>query len=274
TVQRLRQLSVYHNPHSFMFFFFLMLRRTPSSTLFPYTTLFRSPNELQARSAQLDEENRRQERPPELTCKVYAVAVDTRCIRGFGQQARARRQRPEAIAGVRDPRPDEESDIGRIAHAPQRHGLGSPGVGAALGGGLWWSCQRQRARGGECAADPSGHEPRIALPAQSRPAPRVAVSYMGDVSSPPRRQPARAAASLSLSLTAIPGDRTMNRMSLLWVGALAAGRLVAQEPALPTHPRIGAIMGDPMAMQEMMAPMMQVMLYTPQHLLARKDALG
>ena len=66
----------------------------------------------------------------------------------------------------------------------------------------------------------------------------------------------------------------MNRMSLLWVGALAAGRLVAQEPALPTHPRIGAIMGDPMAMQEMMAPMMQVMLYTPQHLLARKDALG
>jgi len=66
----------------------------------------------------------------------------------------------------------------------------------------------------------------------------------------------------------------MNRMSLLWVGALAAGGLVAQEPALPTHPRIGAIMGDPMAMQEMMAPMMQVMLYTPQHLLARKDALG
>ena len=66
----------------------------------------------------------------------------------------------------------------------------------------------------------------------------------------------------------------MNRMSLLWVGALAAGRLVAQELAPPAHPRMGAIMGDPMAMQEMMAPMMQVMLYTPQHLLARKDALG
>src|SRR6266511_2224339 len=27
----------------FMFFFFLMIRRPPSSTLFPYTTLFRSP---------------------------------------------------------------------------------------------------------------------------------------------------------------------------------------------------------------------------------------
>src|SRR3712207_7278380 len=27
------------------FFFFLMIRRPPRSTLFPYTTLFRSPNE-------------------------------------------------------------------------------------------------------------------------------------------------------------------------------------------------------------------------------------
>src|SRR2546425_3148949 len=29
---------------SFLFFFFLMIRRPPRSTLFPYTTLFRSPN--------------------------------------------------------------------------------------------------------------------------------------------------------------------------------------------------------------------------------------
>src|SRR3989449_4765911 len=29
--------------HSFIFFFFLMIRRPPRSTLFPYTTLFRSP---------------------------------------------------------------------------------------------------------------------------------------------------------------------------------------------------------------------------------------
>src|SRR5574340_1663937 len=28
---------------SFLFFFFLMIRRPPRSTLFPYTTLFRSP---------------------------------------------------------------------------------------------------------------------------------------------------------------------------------------------------------------------------------------
>src|SRR6266566_6676168 len=29
--------------HLFVFFFFLMIRRPPRSTLFPYTTLFRSP---------------------------------------------------------------------------------------------------------------------------------------------------------------------------------------------------------------------------------------
>src|SRR5256885_6538692 len=30
--------------HHFLFFFFLMIRRPPRSTLFPYTTLFRSPS--------------------------------------------------------------------------------------------------------------------------------------------------------------------------------------------------------------------------------------
>src|SRR3712207_7288309 len=30
-----------------MFFFFLMIRRPPRSTLFPYTTLFRSPGRIQ-----------------------------------------------------------------------------------------------------------------------------------------------------------------------------------------------------------------------------------
>jgi len=62
----------------------------------------------------------------------------------------------------------------------------------------------------------------------------------------------------------------MNRLSVLWLAALAAAPLAAQQPMPP----MGNMMGDPMAMQEMMGPMMQVMLYTPQHLLARKDALG
>src|SRR2546430_6565949 len=34
-----------------MFFFFLMIRRPPRSTLFPYTTLFRSPPRAAARRA-------------------------------------------------------------------------------------------------------------------------------------------------------------------------------------------------------------------------------
>src|SRR5260370_8003247 len=33
--------------HPFLFFFFLMIRRPPRSTLFPYTTLFRSPQRAQ-----------------------------------------------------------------------------------------------------------------------------------------------------------------------------------------------------------------------------------
>src|SRR3712207_7548232 len=33
------------SPRSVFFFFFLMIRRPPRSTLFPYTTLFRSPGE-------------------------------------------------------------------------------------------------------------------------------------------------------------------------------------------------------------------------------------
>src|SRR6266404_7426036 len=36
-------LLVFHFIARFLFFFFLMIRRPPRSTLFPYTTLFRSP---------------------------------------------------------------------------------------------------------------------------------------------------------------------------------------------------------------------------------------
>src|SRR6266850_8556917 len=38
----------------FLFFFFLMIRRPPRSTLFPYTTLFRSPAVLEERGARID----------------------------------------------------------------------------------------------------------------------------------------------------------------------------------------------------------------------------
>src|SRR5215204_6944080 len=37
----------------FFFFFFLMIRRPPRSTLFPYTTLFRSPQRLRTALAEI-----------------------------------------------------------------------------------------------------------------------------------------------------------------------------------------------------------------------------
>src|SRR5260370_38147736 len=39
----LRLCVLLHVPSSLCLFFFLMIRRPPRSTLFPYTTLFRSP---------------------------------------------------------------------------------------------------------------------------------------------------------------------------------------------------------------------------------------
>src|SRR2546422_9459867 len=60
--------------HLFFFFFFLMIRRPPRSTLFPYTTLFRSQRHvalafevallklLELRAARLDEGDRKSTR--------------------------------------------------------------------------------------------------------------------------------------------------------------------------------------------------------------------
>src|SRR2546425_12863359 len=54
---------------SSLFFFFLMIRRPPRSTLFPYTTLFRSP--------------RRAGRSPERSASASTPTTSTRrCCRG------------------------------------------------------------------------------------------------------------------------------------------------------------------------------------------------
>ena len=62
----------------------------------------------------------------------------------------------------------------------------------------------------------------------------------------------------------------MTATRLLVAIGLASVPLAAQHPAAP----MGRMMGDPMEMQEMMEPIAHVMLYAPQHLLPRKDALG
>src|SRR5215469_16717706 len=63
----------------FFFFFFLMIRRPPRSTLFPYTTLFRS---LQ---------------PPQVTLGVEAIASRT---------APARRQQADLVVVMQGPHRD------------------------------------------------------------------------------------------------------------------------------------------------------------------------
>src|SRR2546430_16640934 len=49
-------------PRLLSFFFFLMIRRPPRSTLFPYTTLFRSPLRPVREAARQIRPNRRQRR--------------------------------------------------------------------------------------------------------------------------------------------------------------------------------------------------------------------
>src|SRR2546430_8490218 len=52
------------------FFFFLMIRRPPRSTLFPYTTLFRSPRPQPARAEQVPQRD--------FAAHPVAVGVDVR----------------------------------------------------------------------------------------------------------------------------------------------------------------------------------------------------
>src|SRR5258708_11605462 len=57
-----------------MIFFFLMIRRPPRSTLFPYTTLFRSGHEARARAAQryAPQEDPRRGRSEEHTSELQS----------------------------------------------------------------------------------------------------------------------------------------------------------------------------------------------------------
>ena len=67
----------------------------------------------------------------------------------------------------------------------------------------------------------------------------------------------------------------MNPRPLLAALVLGTRTLAAQQPTPPAmRAPMGHAMGDPMALQDMMGPMMQVLVYTPQHLLAHKEALG
>src|SRR6516225_11899889 len=68
---------VFLTPFLLLLFFFLMIRRPPRSTLFPYTTLFRSPpGQRPARVAGIDEHHsfdRSEEHTSELQSHVNLV---------------------------------------------------------------------------------------------------------------------------------------------------------------------------------------------------------
>src|SRR5471030_3430841 len=58
----------------FLFFFFLMIRRPPRSTLFPYTTLFRSQGlDQRLPGEELHEEARRDPRSEEHTSELQSL---------------------------------------------------------------------------------------------------------------------------------------------------------------------------------------------------------
>src|SRR6476620_11896101 len=61
----------------FFFFFFLMIRRPPRSTLFPYTTLFRSL----AREPELVRADRRQDRKHQGVVGVLLLPLDRKSTR-------------------------------------------------------------------------------------------------------------------------------------------------------------------------------------------------
>src|SRR5256885_17117812 len=64
-------ISIFCSPSSFLFFF-LMIRRPPRSTLFPYTTLFRSPPAQSCRFVTW---------PPALILNTFPAPLDRKSTR-------------------------------------------------------------------------------------------------------------------------------------------------------------------------------------------------
>src|SRR2546430_12995915 len=85
------------------FFFFLMIRRPPRSTLFPYTTLFRSCKLIG------------------LECKVYMVRVSY-------EQKPARRSMIKAWGAEIVPSPSDQTQSGRAILADHPDSPGSLGI--------------------------------------------------------------------------------------------------------------------------------------------------
>src|SRR5256886_16587944 len=107
-----------------MLFFFLMIRRPPRSTLFPYTTLFRSVSQLlQRRPMRVREDDEPQIGPTgEQILRVPGLgergAVQHGAVtRVVGEPARELVRDPEPQVGMQRPeRPDREGVSGDAVH--------------------------------------------------------------------------------------------------------------------------------------------------------------
>src|SRR6267143_3634725 len=133
----------------FFFFFFLMIRRPPRSTLFPYTTLFRSkPDGAVLRDA-----------PPHHVVAAHALEVE-----GAVRLPRCRRGEPNAVRdrGGRDPHALRRALV-PARDAPRVGGLGKAEGGAEGQGLLLGEARPAR----EHAVDPvhrDGREARRGAP--------------------------------------------------------------------------------------------------------------
>src|SRR5260370_22342112 len=85
-------------------FFFLMIRRPPRSTLFPYTTLFRSPSRPEAHNALgivYSNEGNLQAAREEFTRSIAIDPRDARSYNNIGNVDRAEGRLDEAVAAYR-----------------------------------------------------------------------------------------------------------------------------------------------------------------------------
>src|SRR5256886_4436071 len=114
--------SYYSTPFFYFFFFFLMIRRPPRSTLFPYTTLFRSPD-ARALAVGLEERADQEHRG--------AGGANARCEQGAGRENRGVHERGrgevaahEDSAGdhVEGGQQDDERDV-LLRHVDERRRL-------------------------------------------------------------------------------------------------------------------------------------------------------
>src|SRR2546429_6972993 len=119
----------------FIFFFFLMIRRPPRSTLFPYTTLFRSldsnlaPYEVITMQEQLDRSTSAQMVAVTLVGILGALALVLAAIGLYGVMSYAVSQSPREL-GLRLALGPGASNLLRLVLSP---GLALPCAGGMLG---------------------------------------------------------------------------------------------------------------------------------------------